>query len=332
MYRLTGFLLILLVLYYVAKFRSGGKDPIFTPESALTESLEGHRAKEYLEIKGSSEKMEGTGFEKSVSKILVNIMKTEKGRLMLEKMFRPMNSPIQDKDYTMNVNDRMILDNILNIKVSKESGGRRAICGHRVKVKYSIANMSDMIMDKGERQMHLGSGEIFQGLDNVIVGMKEGEVRTALIPDKFAYESRDYEGKKPLNATKDYRMEVTLNKIESPEDFGDDLYIFDDKVSLKFPMMCGDVANFDARIEELGGKILFDTFGTHHNISYRLGDKNYPLVFSHILFNKDSKGTRHAFLPGKYLQGFTHNVFVDMDQSSIMPEKYYLVKFSNISY
>jgi len=330
MHRLIGFLLILLCIYYVAKQRNGGINPLETPK-VTEDSLEYYKTPEYLE-KGPKPEFEGTSFEKTISKVIYNIMKTEKGRIILEKMVRPVHSSSQDRDFSIAINNRVALDNMLNIKTKEQGIGRQAICGHKVEVDYRIINMQDMVLDSGQKVITLGNKEIFQGLDNVVVGMKEEELRSAIIPEKLAYENRYYIGKKPINRTSDYRLEVKLLKVLSHMDIDESVRIFDNMVSLKIPMMCGDRATFHAKIEEIGGKTLLDSYAIKRPITFELGNKFYPLLFSYALFNKDDKGARFVITPGKYLKLFNSEVFTILDRAKISDSNYYMVQFSNISY
>lgn len=331
MNRIIGFLLIILTLYYVAKFRNNGQDPLFPEKTIKSDTLEAYNVPEYLKTP-PPEEFEGTSFEKTVSKIVVNIMKTEKGRLLVEKMLRPVTMAPEDSDFTVKANDRTVIDNLLNIKEVNIGTGRSAVCGHRALVEYRVANMSDLILDKGTKEITLGEGSIFYGLDNVVVGMKEGGFTRALVNHKLAYDHAEYKGKKPINKTNDYKLEVKLIEVISKMDIKSDVRIFDDKISLKFPLMCGDRASFDVKIEELGGKTILNTKSNGHSIGYKLGDSTFPIIFSHSLFNKHDKGSRFVILPGTYLKRFDNNIFGMMNKELIKNKAHYLIEFSNVSY
>lgn len=221
MYRLVGFLLILITFYYVAKHRNGGEDPLFPKKIVKSETLEAYKVPEYLKIDPPAE-MEGSAFEQTMSKILINVLKTEKGRLLFEKMLRPANGSSEDNDFTVSANNRIAIDNLFNIKDAREGGGRKAVCGHKVIVDYRISNMSDLILDEGKKEIILGEAQIFPALDNVVVGMKEGGKRMAVIHKNYAYENKNYKGKKPINKTNDYRLEIKLDEVISKMDIGND--------------------------------------------------------------------------------------------------------------
>jgi FKBP-type peptidyl-prolyl cis-trans isomerase len=331
MNKLVGFLLILITLYMVAKSRNDGVDPIFSPDVDKSQTLEGDKNPEYITNEPSQE-LEGTDFEKFISKVVLNVMKTEKGRLIIEKILRPTNAPVEDSDFTVSTGTRKSIDNLFSIKDVEIGAGRGAVCGHKVSVEYKIVNMNDLIIDSGTKEVVLGGGKIFLGFDNVVVGMKEGGKRNALINKAFAYKHKGYKGKKPINETSDYRVEVKLLKVLSDMNIGEDVRIFDDKISLKVPLMCGDRTSFNVKIDEIGGKSILDTKKANSTMNFVLGDETFPIIFSHALFAKDDKGSRVVLLQGKYLKRFDSGLFGTMNKSLIEDNKYYLLEFSDVRY
>lgn len=331
MNRLVALILLILTMYLVAKHKNNGLDPIFKQDVDPAETLEGNRELEKLPQEKLPE-LEGSNFEQSISKILLNIMKTDKGRLVIEKILRPTYAPVEDSDFTIMAGSRKGIDTIFNVEEKIPGIGRQAVCGHKVKVEYKIINMNDLIIDTGTKDIILGEGKVFFAFDNIIVGMQEGATRKALVNKAFAYEHKNYKGKKPINETNDYRVEVKLLEILSDMHFGDGLRLFDDKVSLSLPVMCGQRAGFNLKIEEMGGAIIYDTKLKNREMNFILGDETVPILFSHALFAKDNKGSRIVFTPGKYLKRFDSAIFGLMNKELIKDDKYYLLEFSDIKY
>jgi hypothetical protein len=201
-------------MYLIAKHKNNGEDPIFKKDVNPAETLEGTKEPEKLPQEKSPE-LEGSGFEQSISKIIMNIMKTEKGRLVIEKILRPTYAPVEDTDFTITSGSRKAIDTIFNIEDKIPGIGRQAVCGHQVRVEYKIVNMNDLIIDTGTKDIILGQGKVFFAFDNIVVGMQEGGTRKAFVNKDFAYEHKDYKGKKPINETSDYRVEVKLLEILS---------------------------------------------------------------------------------------------------------------------
>jgi hypothetical protein len=314
------------------KIKNNGKDPFFSDDKVITsETIEGDKPAEYVEEEKYG-KMEGNFIEKSISKILNNMLTTEKGRLLIQKMIQPANTPINDPEYSMRINSRGILDSLLHIESIHEGKGRAAICGYRVNATYRVTNMNNLILDSGSKWIVLGESQIFKGIDNVLVGMKEGEKRKALIPAEYAYAGLDYNGKKPANPTESYKVDVTLNKIASDISVGGDVRIFDDEIAFKAPLFCGDKASFKAKLMNLKGEIIFDSQENKAPLILHLGSVSDPVIFSHGLFNKNDKGVRTVIFPGKYLNSFdkknTDSIFKELPK--ISQDDFYILEFSNV--
>ena len=75
--------------------------------------------------------------EKSVSKVLINVLKTQEGRSFLEKIVRPANSPVAG-NYTVKVNDGSIFKELFKIETLIDGEGPQVSCGHLVTVNFEI--------------------------------------------------------------------------------------------------------------------------------------------------------------------------------------------------
>ncbi len=331
MHRLISVVLIMVVLYSVIKAKNGGKDPFFSRDSDKTEYIEGDRAPEYIPEEKLPD-MQGSFIERTLSTVVLNILKTEKGRIILEKMIQPVNTPIVDKDYSLKINSLNIIDTSFHIKTTKEGKGNLvAVCGHPVNITYRVVNMQDMIIESGKKSIRLGDANILKAIDNIIVGMKIGESRSAIVAEKFAYDAPDYKGKKPANPTHDYKIDITLESISS-DVFVDNVKIFDDEVSFKLPILCGSLVGSDVKIMNLNGDVIFNSKDHGDPIKFRLGDPSYPVIFSYGLFNKQDKGIRTVIFSGKYLRSFNdknHSIIFPNEQPRI--DQFYMLEFSNIT-
>jgi len=327
MYRVVSLLLILFVMYSVLKIKNGGKDPFFSSDDEKSSALEGGKPPEYLPEE-TTPVLQGSFLEKTISNVMINVLKTEKGRILIERMIQPASTPLVDKDYSLKANNFNIIDSVFRVKTTNEgSGDKKTICGHTVDITYKVINMQDMVIEKGRKPIVIGQSSIFKAMDNVIIGMKLGESRTAIIPESFAYESQDFTGKKPINATKEYKIEVTLNSIISDFFIDDKVKVFDDEISFKTPALCSDRVAFDVKIMNLSGDIVEN----RKNLNFKLGDLAYPVIFSYGLFNKQDKGVRTVISRGRYLQNFSHeyNKLIFPDYSP-KDDQFYILEFSNI--
>ncbi len=95
--------------------------------------------------------------------------------------------------------------------------GKQARSGMTVKVHYTgwLYNDGqkgakfDSSVDRGEPfEFNLGAGDVIQGWDQGVVGMKEGGKRTLIIPARLGYGSRGAGGVIPSNATLMFDIEL----------------------------------------------------------------------------------------------------------------------------
>lgn len=110
--------------------------------------------------------------------------------------------------------------NELVIKDTKEGIGKLAVNGSKVKVHYSgwlydpekpkgRGIKFDSSLDRGQPfQFSLGNGMVIQGWDKGVEGMKEGGVRTLIIPSQMGYGSRGAGGVIPPNAVLMFDVEL----------------------------------------------------------------------------------------------------------------------------
>lgn len=101
----------------------------------------------------------------------------------------------------------------LKIEVVAEGTGEGANAGQKVKVHYTgtleDGKKFDSSRDRGQPiAFRLGEGEVIQGWDLGIAGMKVGGRRKLTIPGHLAYGQRGYPGVIPPNATLLFDVEL----------------------------------------------------------------------------------------------------------------------------
>lgn len=104
----------------------------------------------------------------------------------------------------------------LNIEDVKVGDGDEAVAGKNVTVHYvgtfPDGSKFDSSRDRGTPfSFVLGSGNVIQGWDQGVVGMKVGGVRKLVVPPSLGYGPNDY-GSIPGNST--LLFEVELLKVE----------------------------------------------------------------------------------------------------------------------
>ena len=135
--------------------------------------------------------------------------------------------------------------------------------GHIVKVHYQILVLNNSTIDEQIKTFTLGSRVIIPGLDSIIVGMKVGETRQAIVPPKYAYlNAKDGILNSGINPESYYKVNVTLQEI-IPHSFAKE-----DEVKI-----------FDAKITKLSsGDIVYNSVAGGAKISMNIGDLRYPMI------------------------------------------------------
>ncbi|MES2215189.1 MAG: FKBP-type peptidyl-prolyl cis-trans isomerase [Pseudomonadota bacterium] len=275
---------------------------------------------------------EGSFLEKSLSKLLINILKTPEGRTFFENMIQPVNKPITGSDTGFSFDSAKLVEGIFRINTTGEGKEGPVSCGAMAAIDYRITTMNDIIVDEGSKMIQLGRGEVIPALENIIVGMHIGQTREGVTSAKYAYDNPKFRGpnKEPsLN----YKVKVTLRDI-LPKVFmpPSEVRIFDDKMAYQLPYLCSERATFDVKISKIDGKVIYDTESNNTPISMILGDMAYPMVFSHALFSKIPTGTRTVIAQGKYLKSLANK---DIDKlglkERIQPNEFFLIEFKNFN-
>ena len=186
----------------------------------------------------------GTFLEKTLSGVMINILKSDEGRMFMESMLQPMNRTVAGSGSGFKMNNDNFIQSIF--KINSFGTGERgpASCGHIVTVHYKILNIQNTVLEDKVATFPLGSEKIAPGVDAVIVGMKTGETRNATISNKYF---PDTSKERPSS----FKVSILLKEIV-PQNFIDDsVKIFDDQIAYRIPLMCGNKIIYDAKITRL---------------------------------------------------------------------------------
>jgi FKBP-type peptidyl-prolyl cis-trans isomerase len=126
---------------------------------------------------------------------------------------------VSDKKVENNINDQVEINTtkpMVKIEILKEGQGVAAKNGDNVSVHYvgtlTDGKKFDSSLDRGQPfSFILGAGQVIQGWEQGVLGMKVGEKRKLTIPSELGYGERGAGGIIPPNAT--LIFEVELMKI-----------------------------------------------------------------------------------------------------------------------
>ncbi len=268
----------------------------------------------------------GNFLERTLSKLLINALKTEEGRLFFENILQPVGKPMTEgSDHGFKLNNNNLINSIFRIKTFAEGTTGPASCGHLVKVKYQLLTLSNVPFEEKTVNIALGAKDNVPGMNSVVVGMKVGQTRHALIPGSYV----DKELGTSNNSS--FKINVILQEI-LPQNFVDNnVKIFDDEIVYKWPLICGNKVVYDAKITKLSsGEVIYDSTKLKQKIFMRIGDINFPLIFSHALHNKIPIGTRTVIAKGQYFKSYVNEFSQIFPKKTLPRGEYFMLELFNI--
>lgn len=274
--------------------------------------------------------LNGNFFEKTLSNVLINVLKTEEGRLFFENILQPADKALTGADGSFKVNNDHLLKSIFQIKTFGNGTTGPASCGHIATIHYHIQDLQGNVIEEATKTYALGSRPVIPALDAIVVGMMIGETREAISPAKFAFAAlKNHNPAIDPNAS--YKIIVVLQNL-LPHNFLSDkeTKIFDDEIAYKMPLMCGDYMKFDATITNLAsGRNIYDSKTSGKKITMRIGDITYPMIFSHSLHNKIPVGTRTVIAKGKAFKSFATGTSAIFPHNHLPESEYFMLELSN---
>ncbi|NRB10404.1 MAG: FKBP-type peptidyl-prolyl cis-trans isomerase [Rickettsiaceae bacterium] len=267
----------------------------------------------------------GNFLERTLSKMLINALKTEEGRLFFENILQPIGRPIAGSDHGFKLNNDHLINSIFKIKTFGKGEIGPASCGHLVKIKYQLLTLKNVPFEEKTVNIALGSKDTIPGMSAVVTGMKVGQTRHALIPG--SYINKELE----TNNNSSFKINVILQEI-LPQNFIDNnVKIFDDEIVYKWPLVCGNKVAYDVKITKLSsGEVIYDSTKLKQKILMRIGDVTFPLIFSHALHNKIPVGTRSVIAKGKYFKSYANEFSQIFPKKTLPKDEYFMIEFFNI--
>jgi hypothetical protein len=235
-------------------------------------------------------------WENFATNIIVKLSESEGGGNFLLKLIKPARSTGYKNE--MKTNNASYIDTLFSIQrqealSAKGSKGKPikteiAYCGAEVVIDYRITKGQEVLQEKQSGSLRLGEKNL-PALENIIIGMQEGQRLLAHIPYWWAGNLQQFMTSNEEKIA-GLELEVTLVKVITPAI--KDIKIFDDLVSIDEPIFCGNRVNLNLKISRINGQLIFQG-----PIDHTLGDKELPLIFSYILFNKLPSSNRTAIVP-----------------------------------
>ena len=271
------------------------------------------------------QELSGSFFEKTLSSVLINVLKTDEGRMFMESLLQPMNKSVAGSGSGFAMNNDNFINSMFKITTFGEGEKGPASCGHIVTVHYKILSTDNVLIKENTATFPLGADKEIPGLNAVIVGMKTGQTRHATITNKYlANDNAD-------NKIKTFKVNVLLKEI-IPENFinNDGVKIFDDQLAYRTPLVCGNDAIYDARITSLkDGKVIYTSEDMGQKISMQIGNLHYPVIFSYALHNKIPIGTRTVIAKGRLFKSFASKYSTIFPSTTLPENEYFMVEFFN---
>jgi hypothetical protein len=282
-----------------------------------------------------SDKFEGTMVEKYLSNVAVNVLKTPEGRAFFENLITPIGIGMESKDSGSNeeIQNKMI-ESLFKVSILQQGDGREACCGHIAQFKYEITDSSGRVIEQEQTRIEqLGARLVIPALENIIPGMKVGELRRATSPGEYAYDATKFR-KNSVRFGEAVKIEVRLldvqpNFVIDPKE----IRIFDDRIAFQIPLLCGDVVKFRAKILKFDGTEIFNSDAAFRGqkIQMRIGDNSFPAIFSYGLHKKVPVGKRTIITPGRYFQSILSKSSNKIFPNSMPSQKeYFLLELYDI--
>ena len=327
MQKFLSLIIVILILYNIVKLKISpdNNNPTTVEQTASNNSSTDENQTSINNEPSIS--LNGNLFERTVSKIVINALKTEEGKAFFENILQPLNGPINPNDYTIEVRKDLV-KTLFKINTLGSGNTGPASCGHVVTVFYQISDMNNTLISEDTKTFTLGSAPVMLGLDNVIIGMMVGEAREAIIPAKYAVNNSN---NIIFDDAYNYKVNVILKSI-LPQNFvkSNEVKIYDDEIAYRVPLLCGEKVSFNAKITRLSnGKILYDSKAKGQQIDMKIGDITYPLIFSYALQGKVTVGTRSVIAECKTFKTLGSNINKIISHESLPINEYLLLELGD---
>lgn len=235
------------------------------------------------ELAIESTKPGGSILEKPVGAIINKISETAEGKAAVNAYLK---ESIRKKH---GVDDAALIAAMERNKISKldilKGTGAAAICGSKVKLNYEsyideIIKVDSTIERNSPIIFTLGQGQVIEGLEKGIYGMKSTGVRKLAIPSSMAYDNPEF-ATDAVPSGKSVIMEVNMLEVKNgakklPSAMLSELKIGDGK-----EVFCGNKALLSYKISG---------YPLNGNLTLTIGDKETPILLEQIILGMKTNG------------------------------------------
>jgi len=285
----------------------------------------------------------GNFLEKTLSKIIINALRTKEGRTFFENILQPLDNSMNnsvsnnENNYSIIVN-RDLIQPLFKVKTVGGGTEGPAICGHIVTLHYQLMDIGNNLLAENTKTFTLGSKSVLPALDVLTVGMMIGQTKEAVVPAQYVYFKNKTDSIIPgvqveIDSNAFYKINIVLQSILPPSFIiSEEVKVFDDEIAYKTPLLCGDKLKLDAKVTRLSnGKILYNSKDQGKKLEMKIGDLNYPLIFAYALNGKAPVGTRTVISKSKYFKGLATKSTKIINLDQLQPEEYLMLELSNFN-
>lgn len=318
MQKFVSLLIVMAILYMVFQHQANTMQLPINPTNATDNKVTSADSN-----KNNSPEVTGNFVEKTLSNVLINVLKSEEGRMFFESIVTPADKPIAGSGKGYKLNNNNLINNMFQVNTFGDGIEGPVSCGHIVTVRYKILNVNNAVLEEKTETFPLGTKKDVPGLDAIIVGMKTGQTRQATILAKYVSQEEKF-------ANASFKLSVDLMDVIPKNFIGNDVKIFDDEIAYELPLFCGQTAVFDAKITKLtNGEVVYDSNTSGTKINMQIGNGIYPVIFSHALHNKIPTGTRTVIAKGKLFKSFATKNSAIFKEEVLPEEEYFMLELMN---
>ncbi len=335
-----GFVVILGIIFSGVLDRFIPYNKFYATPNEITESMPDSVKEKFEKAEENDSQNYSEGMlTRFFSRALARALKTPQGQKLIGNMLEGGQSLMKMHSETnFKYGNFGLINEQFKIYTLRKGSGRVTQCGDKVKIQYKITENYDGLPnfveasdskdktsdnqedDHKEESLYLGDRKLGVAEENIIVGMKPGEVRYG--------ELRNIRG----NSDSQKSYPKFWVKLVDSQPGGDEietkkLEVFEDSLSSEMPLICGNKVKFNLTIHRFDGETIMDTTDNEKAMEITIGSSEYPYRLSRFLYGKFRIGRRVVITPGKNLMDISK--YSKFQNISLNPEEFYMLKISD---